>query len=76
MDSKQAKGRAHDFLCQSIEITHCPKPPGNESLYGFDPTRDELFTFKLFGHHSIGAGEYIAVDRESGEVRYLGFQGE
>lgn len=76
MDSEQAKARVHEFLCQRIEITHCPVPPDNVNLYEFNPTREHLFTFKLFGHDSVGSSEYMAVDRESGEVRYLGFHGE
>jgi len=46
------------------------------NLCEFNPVREHLFTFKLFGHDSVGSSEYIAVDRENGEVRYLGFHGE
>ncbi|PLY15322.1 MAG: hypothetical protein C0631_07615 [Sedimenticola sp.] len=76
MDSKQTKARVYEFLCQSIEITHCPGLPDNVNLYGFNRARDHLFTFKLFGQDSVGSSEYLAVDQESGEVRYLGFHGE
>ena len=76
MNSEQAKARVHDFLCQRIEITHCPEPPESVNLYQFNPAREHLFTFKLFGHCSVGSAEYIAVDRQSGKVCYLGFHGE
>jgi len=76
MDSKQAQSRVYEFLCRNIEIAHCKEPPDNVNLYEFDPARERLFTFKLFGHDSVGAVEYVAIDRESGEVRYLGFHGE
>lgn len=76
MDSEQAKARVHEFLCQSIEINYCPEPLDNVSHYEFNPAKEYLFTFKLFGYGSVGSSEYVAIDRVSGEVRYLGFQGE
>ena len=76
MDSEQAKTRVHEILCQSIEITHCPEPPDNVNLYDFNPAREHLFAFKLFGHDTGGSSEYMVVDPENGEVRYLGFRGE
>lgn len=76
MDSEQAKARVHEFLCQSIKITHCQELSNNVNLYQFNPARECLFTFKLFGYDPVGSSEYIVVDRESGEVRYLGFHGE
>lgn len=76
MNSQQAKAQIHEFLCQRIKITHCSEPPDNVTLYEFNPAREYLFTFKLFGHDSTGSSEFIAVDRESGEIRYLGFLGD
>lgn len=76
MDKEQATSRVHEFLCRRIEVTPCPELPDNVNFYEFNPAREHLFTFRLFGHDSVGAAEYIAVDRENGEVRYLGFHGE
>lgn len=76
MKPEQAKAQVHEFLCQRIKVTRWPEPPDNLTLYEFNPTREYLFTFKLLGHDSVGASEFIAVDRESGEIRYLGFLGE
>ncbi|MEJ1388539.1 MAG: hypothetical protein RPU12_11580 [Candidatus Sedimenticola sp. (ex Thyasira tokunagai)] len=76
MNNDQAKALAHEFLCRRIEITHCPELPENVNFYDFNPVTEYLFTFKLLGHGSVGAAEYIAVDRETREVRYLGFHGE
>lgn len=76
LDCEQARSRVHMFLCRNIEINHCPEPPDNVNLYEFNPARERLFTFKLFGHDSVGSSEFVAVDRKSGEVRYLGFHGE
>jgi hypothetical protein len=63
-------------MCRRNEITHCPEPPDNASLYKLNPASEHLLTFKLLGHDSVGAAEYIAVNRDSGEARYLGFHGE
>lgn len=76
LDCEQARSRVHIFLRRNIEINHCPEPPENVNLYEFNPAREHLFTFKLFGHDSVGSSEFMAVDRESGEVRYLGFHAE
>lgn len=76
MDNEQAKRRAHEYLCSRIEITPCSVLPDYSIPYEFDPDREYLFTFRLSGHESLGGSEYIAVDRKSGEVRYLGFYGE
>jgi hypothetical protein len=76
MDNALATTRVREFLCRQIEITPCLTPPENVSLYDFNPAKEFLFTFKLFGRETVGADEYVAVDRESGEVRYLGFCGE
>lgn len=76
MDIEKATAQAREYLCRKIEISHCPTPLDTTCFYNFSPDREHLFTFKLFGHTSVGASEYIAVDRNSGEIRYLGFSGE
>lgn len=69
-----AKKLGQEFLCKSIEIEHCPSPP--HGLYGFDANKEYLFTFRLFGHASVGSSEYIAVSIATGAVRYVGHHGE
>lgn len=76
MNNEQAEKKVHDYLSRRIEITRCTVPPENVNFYEFNPNKEHLFTFKLFGHNSIGSAEYIAVDQGSGDVRYLGFFGE
>lgn len=65
---------AHKFLCENISIESCEELP--EGLYDLNESGELLFTFRLIGHTSIGASEYIAVSKETGAARYLGFHGE
>ncbi|NQT61651.1 MAG: hypothetical protein HQ556_01725 [Candidatus Marinimicrobia bacterium] len=74
MNKQEAKKLACSFLTKSIELECSDKPP--QALYGFNPAKDYLFTFQLFGSSSIGSSQYLAVSRETGEVRYLGRFGE
>jgi hypothetical protein len=76
MDEEHAITQAREFLCQRIDIIPCQELPDKANLYEFNPAIEYLFIFKLFGHDSLGASEYIAVDRENGKVRYLGFHGD
>ena len=74
MNPEEAEKLARDFLSQSIEIIFCAQPP--EGIYGFNPAEEYLFTFQLDRGLSIGSSPYVAVSRETGEVRYLGRFGE
>jgi hypothetical protein len=70
----EANRTAHKFLCEHIELEQCNELPNG--LYNFKSSEELLFRFRLFGHSLIGSTEYIAVSKETGVVRYVGFHGE
>lgn len=74
MNDVEAKKIAHRFLCEHIDLEYCTEqPPG---LYGFHPSEEILYRFRLFGTLSIGGSEYVSVSKITGKVRYLGNLGE
>jgi len=74
MDKKDAEILARSSLAESIVLEYCDTPP--QAIYGFNPAEEYLFTFQLDRGLSIGSSPYLAVSKESGEVRSLGFCGE
>jgi len=74
MNKKDAEILARSFLTESLELEYCAKPP--QAIYGFNQAEEYLFTFQLDRGLSFGGSPYLAVSKESGEVRYLGFYGE
>ncbi len=75
MDEAEAKKIAREFLFEHIEIEYSADPP--DGLYAFQRSQEFLFRFALFGRSGvIGGSEYIAVSKNKGTVRYLGFLGE
>jgi len=73
MDTPEANRIARKFLREQIELEHSEPPNG---LYGFKPSEEIVFRFRLFGHSTIGSSEYVAVSKKTGAVRYLGSYGE
>ena len=74
MNESKACKIARAFLSDQIELEQCNELPGG--LYKFNDAEEILYRFRLFSHLSFGGSEYIAVSKESGAVRYLGFLGE
>jgi len=74
MNKKDAEQLARSFLSKRIKIEYCTDPP--QPIYGFNSAEEYLFTFQLDRGLSIGSSPYLAVSKESGEVRHLGFCGE
>ena len=74
MDESEAIKIVHAFLSEHIEIERCNNPP--TGLWNFSLSKDYLFRFRLFGHSSIGASEYISISKETGLINYIGFHGE
>ena len=75
MNDVEAKNLAHRFLCENIDLECCNEQP--QGFYGFHPSEEILFRFRLFGAlTSIGSSEYVAVSKITGKVRYLGHLGE
>ena len=70
MDSTQALQAARAYLRNWIDLKPCDSPRGN--LYGFDPGKEHLFEI-VFGPelHMIGNPGYLAVSKETGNVRHL-----
>jgi hypothetical protein len=73
MDDADAKQRATDALLAKFlsgrDLQRVEKLPA--PVYGFDPAGWLLFFFDT-GRRATGEGEYVAVKRETGEVRFLG----
>jgi len=74
MNPEKAEKLARDFLSKRIELQYCGNSP--QGIYSVNFEKDMLFTFQVFGENSIGSSPYVAVSRETGEVRYLGRFGE
>jgi len=74
MDKKDAEILARSSLAESIVLEYCATPP--QAIYGFIPAEEYLFTYQPDWGWYIGGSQYLAVSKESGEVRHLGFCGE
>jgi len=74
MNQVKAEKLARSFLSKSIELHYCGNSP--QGIYDVNFENEMLFRFQLFGENSIGSSPYVAVSRETGEVRYLGRYGE
>ena len=74
MDIPAAQRKACAFLSEHIELERCTEPL--TELYGFNPSEEVLFRFKLFGRSKVGSSEYVGVSKKTGEARYLGRLGE
>lgn len=75
MTAAEALERARAHLVARIVLKPCAVPP--PTIYFFDPGSEFLFSIEQIGSEvRIGALEYIAVSRTTGEVRSLGFHGE
>jgi len=74
MNQVEAEKLARSFLSGCIELEYCAESP--RGIYGVNYENEMLFSFSLFGENSIGSSPYVAVSRETGEVRYLGRYGE
>lgn len=77
MNSTEAKQRAIDALLaklrDALDLELVEGLPGG--VYDFDPTGWMLF--RVRGNpHTVGPSEYVAVRRETGEVRFLGPLGD
>jgi hypothetical protein len=77
MDTSEAKQKATDALLAKLRhaldlelVEGLPSP-----VYDFNPNGWMLFRVKG-DEHTLGASEYVAVRRETGEVRFLGQLGE
>ena len=57
-----------------LDVTLCESRP--DGLYGFDPATEYLFAVSYRRLHVLGAGDYIAVSRLDGTVRFAGQAGE
>ena len=57
-----------------LDVTLCDSPP--VGLYGFDPATEFLFVVGYRRLHLVGAGDYVAVSRLDGTVRFAGQAGE
>lgn len=75
MNDVEAENLARAFLSEKIEIKGTA-PSNNLALYNFNAAEEVLFRFQLFGRPSMGSSEYIAVSRNTGQVRYIGHCGE
>jgi hypothetical protein len=74
MNEAEAEKLAQSFLSKKIELHYCGTSP--QGIYDVNFENEMLFRFKLFGEYSIGGSPYVAVSKETGEVRYLGYFGE
>ena len=71
MDKVIAEKRAKEFLTDKIDLIRHETKPGNHSFYNVDLDKDILFSFKLSGTTSLDDEQYIAVSKETGQVRFV-----
>lgn len=71
----EALDLARTLVASRIVLRPCADPP--PTLFGFDSGAEFLFSVEESGVNSrVGASEYIAVSRQNGKARSLGFHGE
>jgi len=73
MNEKQAMKYAHDFLAAQIKLEYSPEGPTVD--YTIRDQEEYFFTFHLFDAPSVSSSKYIAVSKQTGQVRCVGFQG-
>ena len=71
MDMVIAEKRAREFLADKIDLIRHETKPDNHGFYNVDLDRDTLFSFRLSGKSSLDDEQYIAVSKETGEVRLV-----
>ncbi len=78
MESDKTSSRVLDALCtryrESIRLVAVKVLPA--PIYDFDPIGWDLLAVTLVSSSSTGPGEYVAVCRSTGEIRYLGHVGK
>ena len=77
MDDAEAKQRVIDGLAAKfirglnlVQVERLPAP-----VYGFNPEGWTLFVMHD-ARNGIGSAEYVAINRSTGKIRYLGPLGE
>ena len=71
MDKAFSTKRAREFLADKIDLIRHETMPDYYKFYNVDLDRDILFSFKLSGTTSLDGEQYIAVSKETGEVRFV-----
>ena len=79
MDEREARQRVTDALItkmiQALDLKRVESLPA-PGVYGFTPG-DDWFLFVVNDERrGTGAAEYVAINRDSGAVRFLGALGE
>jgi hypothetical protein len=75
MDSGEAKGEATEALLAKLrDALRLELVEGTPPVYGFNA--DGWMLFRVRDDHTLGPSEYVAVRRETGEVRFLGRLGQ
>lgn len=79
MDEAEAKQRATDaMMARMIEALDLQRVESLPSpVYGFNAEDDNWFLFVVNdARRGTGAAEYVAINRDTGAVRFLGALGE
>jgi hypothetical protein len=79
MDEREARQRVTDALmARMIEALNLKRVEALPTpVYGFNPDDDNWFLFVVNDARSgTGAAEYVAINRDTGAVRFLGVLGE
>ena len=71
MDFDIATKRAREFLADKIDLIRHETMPDYHRFYNVNLDRDILFSFKLSDTTSLDGEKYIAVSKETGEVRFV-----
>ena len=78
MDEREARQRVTDALItkmiQALDLKRVESLP--TPVYDFTPTDDWFLFVVNDARRGTGAAEYIAINRDTGAVRFLGLLGE
>ena len=67
---------ATEHVCQRIKLELLREIPPTCALYGYDPLMEFLVSYSLSRDNQVGGSNYLAVSKNDGSVRNLGFSGE
>lgn len=67
---------ATEYLCQNLKLKLCSEIPSGCKFYGYDPSMEFLVSCELNENSHVGGDHFLAVSKNNGAVRDLGFNGE
>ena len=67
---------ATEHLCQNLKIKLLREIPSGCAFYGYDPSMEFLVSYEINGTNRVGGDHFLAVSKNNGSIRNIGFSGE